>query len=248
MTEPTIEPGPPTPSTSRRQRVTSASAVIGLLVGLLAFAIVVQVHSNSQGSQLSTARQDDLVRILSDLTAREQRLRVEIAKLEQTRSQLSSGAQGREAALAEARRRAEELGILAGTLAAQGPGLRIHLVPGERGLPATTVLEAIEELRGSGAEAMQISGGDGHAVRIVASTAFVDGAAGLVVDDQPLAVPYTITAIGPSQTMRTALTIPGGAVDSVQHDGGTVSVDEPDEVHVDALYTGGELRYAQPVP
>jgi uncharacterized protein YlxW (UPF0749 family) len=68
------------------------------------------------------------------------------------------------------------------------------------------------------------------------------------VDDTPIAAPYTINAIGPPQTMRTALTIPGGVLDSVQHDGGTVSVDEPDEVRVDALHTGGELRYARPVP
>jgi uncharacterized protein YlxW (UPF0749 family) len=242
MTEPE-QPQPP-----RRRRITSASAVIGLLVGLLAFALVVQVRNNSRDSQLSTARQDDLVRILSDLTAREQRQRAEITRLEQTRSQLSSGAQGREAALAEARKRADELGILAGTLAAQGPGLRIRLVPGVRGLHAATVLEAVEELRGSGAEAMQISGGDGHAVRIVASTSFVDGATGLIMDGQPVAAPYTVDAIGPPQTMRTALTIPGGVVDSVQHDGGTVSVDEPGNVRVDALHTGGELRYARPVP
>src|SRR5688572_4786731 len=108
------------PRGSGSRRASPADIVIGLLVALLAFAFVVQVKSNSGDSQLANARQDDLVRILSDLNAREQRLRDEIATLEATLSQLGEGAQGREAALAEARRRADELGILAGTLGARG--------------------------------------------------------------------------------------------------------------------------------
>lgn len=253
--EPTTDPGAApapeaaleaTPGSGRRDA--TAGVIVGLLVGLLAFAIVVQVRSNSRDPQLETARQDDLVRILSDLTAREQRQRAEIAKLEQTRSQLASGALGREAALAEARRRTDELAILAGTVAAEGQGLRIRLTPSGRGIQASTVLEAVEELRGSGAEAMQIAGSSGPAVRIVASTYFMDSPDGLVVDGRTLPAPYTITVIGPAQTMRTALTIPGGVVDTVQRDGGNVTVDEPGTVRVDALHPSDDLRYAKPVP
>ena len=244
--EPEPEPSAaPAPSGATRRSM--ASLLIGLLVGLLAFAIVVQVRNNNRDSQLGTARQDDLVRILSDLTAREQRQRAEIAKLEQTRDQLASGALGKEAALAEARRRADELGILAGTLPAEGQGLSIRLVPGERGIRAATVLEAVEELRGSGAEAMQIAGSAGPALRIVASTYFVDGPDGLAVDGQSLTAPYTISVIGPAQTLRTALTIPGGVADAVQRDGGNVAVDEPGTVRVDALHPSEDLQYARPV-
>ena len=228
-------------------RMSGANAMVGLLVGLLAFALVVQVKSNVGDSQLANARQDDLVRILSDLDAREQRLRAEVGTLERTLGQLGEGAQGREAALAEARRRADELGILAGTLPARGQGLVIRLYPGAEPIPAATVLEAVEELRGAGAEAMQINGSGGGGVRIVASTYFADGGgAGLVVDATTVTGPFTIMVIGPSQTMRTALTIPGGVSDAVGRDGGTVVVDEPGEVRVDALRTATGLRYARP--
>jgi hypothetical protein len=47
--------------------------------------------------------------------------------------------------------------------------------------------------------------------------------------------------------MRTALTIPGGVVDSVARDGGTVIVDEPGVVTVDALHAAADLEYARPV-
>jgi uncharacterized protein YlxW (UPF0749 family) len=244
--EPEPEP-PPDPERRRRVRVSTAGAVIGLLVGLLAFAFVVQVKSNTSGdTALANARQDDLVRILSDLNNRELRLRSDITDLQGTLGQLGAGAQGREAALAEARRRADELGILAGTLPAVGQGLVIRLSRGSQPIRAATVLETVEELRGAGAEAMQITGGTGGPVRIIASTAFVDAPAGLLVDGIVLAGSYTIAVIGPGPTMRTALTIPGGVSDAVAKDGGTVIVDEPATVTVDALHPTTELKYAKP--
>jgi uncharacterized protein YlxW (UPF0749 family) len=224
-----------------------AGAMIALLVGLLAFGLVVQVRSNVGDTQLENARQDDLVRILSDLNAREQRLRGDIANLERTLAQLGAGAQGREAALAEARRRADDLGILAGTLAAEGEGLTVRLQPKGTAIRAATVLESVEELRGAGAEAMQIAGGSGPAVRVVASSFFADGAGGLVVDGQTLPAPYTLTVIGPAATMQTALMIPGGVADSVARDGGTLHVDQASTVRVDALHPPETLEYAEPV-
>jgi uncharacterized protein YlxW (UPF0749 family) len=231
----------------RRKRISAAGAIIGLLVGLLAFALVVQVKSNnSTDTALSNARQDDLVRILSDLNSRELRLRSDITNMQGTLSQLGAGAQGREAALAEARRRADELGILAGTLPATGQGLVIRIARGSQPVHASTVLEAIEELRGAGAEAMQVSGGTGGPVRIVASTAFADAPFGIMVDSILLTGSYTVTVIGPGPTMRTALTIPGGVSDAVARDGGTVIVDERASVTVDALHPTSELKYAKP--
>jgi len=228
-------------------RLSAAGVTIALLVGLLAFALVVQVRSNTGDTQLENARQDDLVRILSDLNNRELRLRSDITDLERTLGQLGAGAQGREAALAEARRRADELGILAGTIPAEGEGLVIRTQPGDRPIRSATVLEAVEELRGAGAEAIQIGGGSDPAVRVVASTYFEDGPDGrLVVDGRGLSSPYSITVIGPAATMKTALTIPGGVSDAVGRDGGTVIVDEPGTVQVTALHPPEGLEFARP--
>ena len=246
--EPSPDPRAKPERTERaRKRISAAGAVIGLLVGLLAFGLVVQIKSNTTGdTALANARQDDLVSILSDLNARELRLRSDITTLQGTLSQLGAGAQGREAALAEARRRADELGILAGTLAATGPGLVIRFQRGAEPVHASTVLGAIEELRGAGAEAMQIGGTTGGPVRIIASTSFIDVAGGISVDGTTLTGSYVVTVIGPAQTMRTALTIPGGVADAVTRDGGTVGVDEPASVTVDALHPPADLRYATP--
>jgi uncharacterized protein YlxW (UPF0749 family) len=225
-----------------------ANVVIALLLGLLGFAVAVQFKAGQTDAELASARPEDLVRILSDLDAQQERLRGEIGDLQDTQRQLDSGAQGRDAALAEARKRADELGILAGTLPAEGPGLQIDLAAGTEAIKSETVLDAVEELRGAGAEAMQISGAGGPGVRIAASTYFADGPEGgrLVVDGQTLAPPYTIMVIGGPDTMRTALNIPGGVVDSVRQHGGTVSVREADPVRVTALHNAGALQYAKP--
>lgn len=230
----------------RQRRPALTGLFAGLLVGLLGFGFVVQMRSNSADPALTTQRQEDLVRILDELDGRRERLRDEIGSLEERKRQLSSDTAGREAALDEARRRAEELGILAGTLPAEGPGLEVRFRPRDDAIRAVTVLDAVQELRGAGAEAMQIAGDSGAAVRIVASTYFVDADGGLEVDGQRLRAPYTLLAIGDPQTMHAALNIPGGVLDAVRKDGGTVDVHEPGVVRVSALRRATTPKYARP--
>lgn len=256
------EPGEATLDRSAERPFTSALALIGgwrrtspatvmifVLLALLGFTLVEQLRTTSTDPTISAARQEDLVRILYDLNAREDRLRQDIAALEDSQRQLASGEQGRQAALEEAARRADELGILAGTLPAQGPGLVVRFEPGgAAAISAMRVLDAVQELRGAGAEAMQISGGDRVTVRIVASTYFLDGENGsLFVDGRLLTGPYTMTVIGDPATMRTALNIPGGVVATVDGDGGTVIVEDREVAEVSALHAPIELEHARPI-
>jgi uncharacterized protein YlxW (UPF0749 family) len=229
-------------------RLTGASAIIALLVGLLGFALIAQVRSNSSTADLSNDRPEDLVRILSDLDDRKDRLNNEIAQLKEQQRQLSSGAQSRQAALDAARQRADELGILAGTLPAQGPGLVITMQPPPTVPVAdSTVVDAVEALRDSGAEAMQIAGANGPVVRIVASTSFVATATGVNVDGENLIGSLTITAIGDPQTMAPALTIPGEVDDVLKGAGGKLLIEQPGTVTVGALHTVTPARYAHPI-
>ncbi|XTZ17366.1 DUF881 domain-containing protein [Micromonospora echinospora] len=240
--------GDAAPAAPTKKRMSSASVMIAVLLALLGFTLVVQLKTTSTDPTLSAARQEDLVRILSDLDARENRLRQDIAELEESQRQLASGAQGREAALEEAARRADELGILAGTLPATGPGLTVRISGGGKSIPASRILDAVQELRGAGAEAMQISGGVGSPARIIASTYFLDGeGGGLVVDGRRMTGPYAITVIGDPATMRTALNIPGGVAASIRGDGGNVSFEDREVAEVSALHEPITLEHARPV-
>ncbi|MGC4892773.1 DUF881 domain-containing protein [Micromonospora sp. DT31] len=230
------------------RRFTSAGVMIAVLLALLGFTLVVQFKTTSTDPTLSATREEDLVRISSDLDSRERRLRQEIDGLEDSQRQLRSGEQGRQAALEEATRRADELGILAGTLPAVGPGLEVRFWGPEKAVSSTRILDAVQELRGAGAEAMQIEGANGTAVRIIASTYFVDGPSGdLVVDGRRLTGPFRILVIGDPATMRTALNIPGGVVASVGEGGGNVATEDREVVEVSQLHAPIKLDHARPV-
>jgi uncharacterized protein YlxW (UPF0749 family) len=239
--EPAVGAPPP-------RRLSVAGAVVAVLLFLLGFTMVVQMRSVATDPTLAAARQEDLVRILADLDAHEERLRSDIAELEETWRRLTTAGQAQEEALAEATRRADELGILAGTLPVEGPGLVVEIRSGVQGLSAAILLDAVQELRGAGAEAMQITDRDGTAVRVVASTYFLDHDRGIVVDGVLLRSPYTMTVIGEPQTLQPALSLPGGVVETVHSQGGTVDMqDEPDGVLVSAVRSPTTLQHARPV-
>ena len=231
----------------RRGRFGVARLLVALLVGLLGFSFAVQARSVAEDPTVAALGEEDLVRILANLDSLEQRLREDIGELQDTRRRLTTAGQSQQEALAEAERRADELGILAGTLPAQGPGVQVLMSGGGDAITAATLLDAVQELRGAGAEAIQIEGAGSRPVRVVASSYFLDGQSGVLVDGQPLRSPYTLVAIGEPETLTPALHIPGGVVESVQQDGGTVTVhEEPGGVQVAAVRQPEVLQHARP--
>ena len=235
-------------------RLRRVDVAVAVLLGLLGFAAVVQVRSTQEDGPLAAARQEDLVQILDDLDNRDDRLRAEVAALEQAQRELTTGSGRTQAALDEARRRAQLLGVLAGTVPATGPGIVVTITDPDATLRPDVLLDALEELRAAGAEALQLEGRepDGEAVRrvrVVAGTAFVAGdAGGLVVDGTELRAPYRFVVIGDPATVTSALGIPGGVVDNVEQFGGSVRITRPETVEVTALRPLEPPRYARPTP
>jgi len=232
---------PATPEPARRLIPSPAGLLIGLLISLLGFALAVQVRSNTSTSGLTAARQEDLVRILDELSSRENRLRRQIAELEAARTRLSSTGDRSSAALEEARKRSTTLGVLAGTLPAQGPGVELTLTDPERRLAAEDLLDAVEELRAAGAEALQVGG-----VRIGLDSSFTAVDGGIAVDGVQLSAPYTILAIGDPPTLATAMEIPGGVTDTVSRAGGEARIAQRDRVVIRALRPLKEPQYSRP--
>lgn len=228
-----------------RLRAGRTQVVVALLCALLGFGLVAQVEATSGDSLLRTARTGDLVRLLDDLGARQQRLDAERQDLQDTRDKLASGADTGAEALREARDRARTLGILAGTVADSGPGVVVRIADPQRKVTSAVLLDAVQELRDAGAEAIQIDG-----VRVVASTSFVDGPSStdVSVDGTVVARPFEIRAVGDPDTMATALSIPGGVVDTVAQAGGTAVITKRDPVVIDALRPVQTPRYARPAP
>ena len=108
--------------------------------------------------------------------------------------------------------------------------------------------DALEELRAAGAEAVQLEGAGGAAVRVVARTALLDDPNGVLVDGTLLRPPYRFTALGDAGTLSSALAIPGGVVETVARFGATATVAEGKALRVGALRPLERPRYARPAP
>lgn len=236
------------PAPGRSQMVFGVLGV--LLCLLLGVAIATQVRATDSGDSLETARPADLLILLDSLQQREAALSTEVAQLQQTLTQLQESGSSDEAAIENARSRLAALSILIGTVPATGPGVTLAITDPAQGVAAETMLDVINELRAAGAEAMQIGGlrnGEQVDIRIGVDTWVVGVPGALIVDTTTIGAPYSILAVGDPPTLAAAMNIPGGAVDSVERVGGTVTVQQSERVDVTALRQPKPRQYAQPV-
>jgi len=224
-----------------RPRATKANAFAALLAILLGFAVATQVRQN-QSLGLESLRQSELITILDNATLQSSRLDQNARELQVTRDQLVSGSTGEAAALKAAQERLDALGILAGTVPARGPGIRMTIVDQGGKVTPALLLDAIQELRDAGAEAIQVGN-----VRVVASSHFDQAPTGVAVDGTNLHQPYTILAIGDPPTISSAMEIPGGLSENVRQLGASITITQGKALTVGALHTLSEPRYARPV-
>jgi uncharacterized protein YlxW (UPF0749 family) len=251
--EPLVDPAAAEPSEtavepSARQRLQRAMAHPGrgqvtaaVLLVILGAAAVTQVRIAGTDNNYAGMRQSDLVQALSGLQAESLRNEQDIHQLEVTRDSLRNSNDRTAAALKQARDELSALGVLAGTLPASGPGVRITVtVPAAR-LSLNYLLDGIEELRDAGAEAMEIN----DSVRVVAQTSFESADGGINVDGRVLTPPFIIDAIGDPASLTTALRFPGGFVDDIALDGGTVTIKQSQHIDVTTLRVPVKPKYAQ---
>ncbi|MFG2574312.1 DUF881 domain-containing protein [Streptomyces sp. NPDC048481] len=222
-------------------RVTRAQLIVALLLFGLGFGLAVQVASNSDsGNALRGARQEDLVRILDELGDRTQRLEDEKQGLEKQQQELENSSDQAEEARKQTVEKERQLGILAGTVAAQGPGITMTIEDTKGTVEADMLLDAIQELRAAGAEAIQVNG-----VRVVAGTFLTESGKGVSVDGNKINAPFRFKVIGNPQDLEPALNIPGGVVQTLEKEQATATVERSDKIVVDALRAAKRPDYAR---
>ncbi len=219
----------------------ASAAVIGVLTLLLGFGIAVQVHANSSSDALAGLREDDLIGILDNQDARADRLRQQLAQLQDNLRRLQDSGDRSAAARQQATREAKALGVLLGTLPAHGPGVTVTVTDPGGKLTGEDLLDVVEELRGGGAEAIQFG-----TVRVSTTTSFTGGNGSVTVDGTDVDAPYRITAIGDPKTLDTALNLLGGVASTVRTAGGELTVAEHDSVSIAATRRLVTPRYAHP--
>lgn len=221
-------------------RVTRAQLIVALLLFVLGLGLAIQVRSTSENSALRGARHEDLVRILDELDDRTKRLEDEKRELDKHRTELDNSSDQAEEARKQTAEKEAQLGVLAGTVAAEGPGIRLTINDPKGATDSDTLLDAVQELRAAGAEAIQING-----VRVVASTYFSDSGGGVSVDGHGVSQPYRFEVIGKPADLEPALNIPGGVVQTLKNKQAKASISRSEKITVDALRQAKRPDYAR---
>ncbi|RZE86680.1 DUF881 domain-containing protein [Streptomyces albidoflavus] len=247
--EPPPEDGPTPAELTGRQRlvkglwpprVTRAQLTVAVLLFVLGLGLAIQVRSTNDTGALRGARQDDLVRILDELDDRTERLEDEKQRLEDQRTELENSSDQAEEARRQTVEKERQLGILAGNVAATGPGITVTVQDAAGTVRADMLLDAVQELRAAGAEAIQVND-----VRVVAGTYLSDGSGGVNVDGNKITRPYRFKVIGNPQDLEPALNIPGGVVQTLEKEQATVVVTREEKIVVDALRPAEQPDYAR---
>ena len=249
LDDPDLEDSVPPEQPTGRDRLRRAmlrpsrgQVVVAVLLALLGYAAVTQVRFTNVDDTYASLREQDLIDLLNGLTDTSQRAESEIARLERTRDDLRSSTGAREAALAQAQKRGDNLAIMAGLVPVTGPGIRITVTETDGTINVDTMVDVIQELRTAGAEAIQIN----EEVRVVAQTAFEDAVGGIQVGGQLVTSPYVIDVIGDPDALHGAVDFPKGPRAQFQDEGATVEVDDLASLDIEAVVTPRKPEYAEP--
>jgi uncharacterized protein YlxW (UPF0749 family) len=224
-------------------RPTRGQVVVAVLLALLGYAGVTQVRFNEVDNTYGSLREQDLIDVLNGLAGTSQRAEAEIARLQRTRDDLQSDTGARDAAIAQAQQEADSLAILAGLVPVTGPGIRVTVTEDTGTVEPESMVDAFQELRTAGAEAMQVNG----KVRVVADTAVEDASGGLLVGGQLVSSPFVIDVIGDPHTLSTSgIDFPDGPRDFFEEDGATVDVEELASLDIESVVKLPKTQYAQP--
>lgn len=218
---------------------------IAITVALLGFLLAIQLRSQ-QGlaDRLAVEREEDLGQILTELTARSDRLLEEIVDLRVSLAK-TEGTEERERALVDAaREQLRALQVLLGVVPVKGQGIVVTIDDPQSAVGSEVLLDAVQELRDAGAEAIEV-----NRVRVVASTAFTGEPGALIAGAARLTRPYVIEAIGSPATLAEAMRIPGGVVDALAaRAGASVRIEESSSVSILSVSTLPAFRHATPSP
>lgn len=215
--------------------------VVCLLCAVVGMAAIIQ-HKNIQSSYASLS-ENELVRLLDETNQ-------QMSLLENQKTQLSNQLESIQSA-ADQRAQLQKIenenkttqDILAGTLPATGPGVRITIRQGSSHIDAGTLFNLIEELRNAGAEVIQVNN-----VRVVTSTYFENTHDGVDCDGSELHSPYVFQAIGDQEALTNSINIAGGVGSRlrVQY-GASVSIEKKDALKITKIRQPKKFTYAQPI-
>ncbi|MCZ7531058.1 MAG: DUF881 domain-containing protein [Acidimicrobiia bacterium] len=211
---------------------TAGRLLVAIVAAAMGFLLISQLNTaDDLSEQLEAESETDLTVIFARLNDESAALQAELTDLQIQLQVLESSAEQDSLARAAAESELSQLEILAGTVGARGPGVKLRIDDPNGELESGDMLDLVQELRDAGAEAIAIDD-----QRVGAATSFGGEPSAVTVDGTRLPPSFEVLAIGDPATLEGGLAIRGGALELLQAEGSiAVAVTAQTELEVPPL-------------
>lgn len=232
------------------------SVALLLICAILAFGLTLQIRSvyriKSGAATGEAARADQLQQDLNNQRQKSQELANEVSQLSGTVSEYRQQAAKTGNVTSALNDQLTQAEILAGMAAVSGPGVVVTMQDSKQTVASGTdqnayvihdvdILQALNELRDAGAEALSLNG-----ERILATTEVRCAGSVVSINNNRYAAPFVIRAVGNPDELKNALTMRGGLADSLAQWGIDVEVGTSQSLVIGAYSGTPDFRYAKP--
>lgn len=216
-------------------------ASVALVLFILGLMISLQYRSiQNGGSNVTSQRVDELTTQLTKTESDKQALTTQLYQVQEKLDKYENAASKVNAVTSSLRQDNENLKMIAGLVAVHGPGITITLndaavvvQPGQDSsadlIHDTDLLQVINELKASGAEAISING-----QRVVSTTEIRCIGPTISVNTKRFSTPFVIKAIGDPQTLDAGMELKGGIIDTLKYYGLEVTIKQSNDLTVPA--------------
>lgn len=217
---------------------------VTLVLFVLGFFLSVQFRTQQDLlDSLANQKDEDLVAMWKNLDDKRTKLEEEIFVLYQEYRELVDQADQGQANYNNIKSDLDKLRLINGLLPARGPGV-VVTIPGDTPVLAVDLIDLINELWASGAEAIAVNN---HRITTSTAIAQVEGEYSyhIAIEGKRLYYPITIKAIGDADTLEKGLTFTGGIIDILNSFSIKPEVEKSEEIYIPAVSNFKDFQVAQ---
>jgi len=189
---------------------------IPLFIALFIFGLLVSTQYRTQLAflnSLSSQKSEDLVALVKSLNEKRNTLEEEVENLTKAKRSLDEKAAAGYSLVASLENELKQLKVITGTIPIHGPGVSITIT-GDSNLMYLDLIDLVNELWVSGAEAVSINGYRIENTTVISQAEDSNHRLIITINEEPLLTPVIIHAVGNPDTLEKGLTFTGGIIDS----------------------------------
>lgn len=219
-----------------------------LSIALLCLGVLLSVQYQTQQAilkDLSTQSQEDLVKVLSSLSDKNNILTKDLWDLRIQKDSLANNANQGQEVTNSMKQELNRLQMFYGAEAIKGPGIVITVPEQTNSIPTQELVAIINELWNIGSEGIAVNN-----LRISSYTPIFEDPQSLetIIDKTKLTLPYKIAAIGDPEKLSTTMAFAGGTIEQLRsYDSMIIDIAKHNEIMLPIAQQKGNLKYSEKV-